>query len=262
MEDISGYQEISVAGVKRTRTQETKKQVKKSKPNKKESETKLQLAKNSPPQAGTRPIVQMYHLVPGQRRFCIQTMFDTGTAIPIISFQFITECNLPMITCEVPLRINGADGCPLTGAGEAFTHSLMLQYKRHFIRETFEIMPLESETDIILPCSWIAKHQPNKVWGKPEEITLDSEFCRQYCTKAAAQEFSLTMDKDILHHYDATVISYVALVNPDMAEVNPTTILPERFQQYVKVLGKELADKLPDHEPYDHAIDLTDAKQP
>jgi hypothetical protein len=48
-EDGSGYQEISVARVKCTKPQETKKQVKDSKPNKKESKTKLQLAKNSPP---------------------------------------------------------------------------------------------------------------------------------------------------------------------------------------------------------------------
>jgi hypothetical protein len=151
-EDVSGSQRISVAGVKRTKTQENQKQSKKSKPNKKEYETKLQLAKNSLPRAGARPIVQMYLSVPEQRMFCVRTMFDTGAAIPIISSKFIMECNLPMITRDVPLRINGADGCPLSGAGEAFTHSLLLQYKRHYTRETFEIMPLESETDIILPC--------------------------------------------------------------------------------------------------------------
>jgi hypothetical protein len=69
------------------------------------------------------------------------------------------------------------------------------------------------------------------------------------------------MDKDILYHYDATEIGYVASVNPDTAEVDPTTIIPETFQQYIKVLGKELADKLPHHKPYDHAIDLKDGEQ-
>jgi hypothetical protein len=49
MEDISGLQKISVAGVKRTKLQGNQKQSKRSKPNKKESEMKLQLAKNSPP---------------------------------------------------------------------------------------------------------------------------------------------------------------------------------------------------------------------
>jgi hypothetical protein len=69
------------------------------------------------------------------------------------------------------------------------------------------------------------------------------------------------MDKDILHHYDATVISYIALVNPDPAKVDPTTTIPEKFQQYVKVLGKVLTDKLRNHKPYDYAIDLKDGEQ-
>jgi hypothetical protein len=123
-------------------------------------------------------------------------------------------------------------------------------------------MPLESEMDILLLCWWMAKHQPNRFWGKPQEITLDSEFCRHNCTRAAAQEFSLTMDEDILHHYNATVIGYVASVNPDAAEVDSVTIIPETFQQYVNVLGKELADKLPDHKPYNHTIDPKDGEQP
>jgi hypothetical protein len=69
------------------------------------------------------------------------------------------------------------------------------------------------------------------------------------------------MDKDILYHYNATVIRYVASVNLDLAEVDLVTIIPETFQQYVKVLGKELIDKLPNHKPYDHAIDLKDGQQ-
>jgi hypothetical protein len=189
-------------------------------------------------------------------------IFDTGVAIPIISSKFITEHNLPMITHNRPLRINGADGCPLSGVGEAFTHSLLLQYKQHYMRETFEVMPLELEMDIILPYWWMAKHQPNRFWGKPEEITLDSEFCRHNCTRAAIQEFSLTMDKDILYYYNAMVISYIALVNPDLAEIDLTTIILEKFQQYINVLSKELTDKLPNHKPYNHAIDLKDSEQP
>jgi hypothetical protein len=79
-------------------------------------------------------------------------MFNTGAAITIISSKFIVEYNLPMITCNRPLRINGADSCPLSGAGEAFTHSLLLWHKQHYMRETFDVMPLESEMDIILLC--------------------------------------------------------------------------------------------------------------
>jgi hypothetical protein len=106
-EDISGLQRISVARVKRTKTQGNQKQSKKSKPNKKESEMKLQLAENSLPQASAQPIVQMYLSVPGQKKFCARMIFDTGAAIPIISSKFIAGHNLPMITCDRLLRING-----------------------------------------------------------------------------------------------------------------------------------------------------------
>jgi hypothetical protein len=94
----------------------------------------------------------MYISVHGQWRFYARTMFDMGAAIPIISSTFIKQHNLPTINRDTPLRINGADGCAMTGAGEVFTHSLMLEYKQHVMRETFEVMPLEGETDIILPC--------------------------------------------------------------------------------------------------------------
>jgi hypothetical protein len=91
---------------------------------------------------------------------------------------------------------------------------------------------------------------------------LDLEFCKQHCTKVAAPEFSLCLDQEILYDYDTTVIGYVASITKDMVEVDPATIIPEKFQQYCKVLGKELADKLPDHKPYDHAIDLEPGEQP
>jgi hypothetical protein len=136
----------------------------------------------------------MYIVVPGQKAFHAWTMFDTGPVVPIISSTFIEQHSLPTINQDTPLRINGADGCAMPGAGEVFTQSLMLEYKRRFIRETFEVMPLDGETDIILPCQWMAKHQPSKFWGKPEEIMLDSKFCKQHCTKAAVQEFSLSLD--------------------------------------------------------------------
>jgi hypothetical protein len=64
----------------------------------------------------------------------------------------------------------------------------------------------------------------------------------------------------ILHHYEAAVISYVASVNPDPAEIDLTTIIPETLQQYVKVLGKELTDRLPNYKPYNDVIDLKNGK--
>jgi hypothetical protein len=127
----------------------------------------------------------MYISVHGQKAFCAQTMFDTRAAVPIFSSTFIEQHSLPTINRDIPLRINGADSCAIPRAREAFTHSLILKYKQYFMRETFEVIPLDGETDIILPCWWMVKHQPSIFWGKPKEIVLDSKFCKQHYTKAA-----------------------------------------------------------------------------
>jgi hypothetical protein len=156
-------------------------------------------------------------------------MFDTRAAVPIISSIFTEQHSLRTINRDIPLRINGADSCAMPGAREAFTHSLILKYKRHFTRETCDVMPLDGEIDIILPCWWMVKYQPSKFWGKLEEILLDSKFCTPYCTKAVAQEFSVSLDQQILYNYDATVIGYVATITKDTAEVDPATIIPEMF---------------------------------
>jgi hypothetical protein len=103
--------------------------VKKIKPNKKENEARIQLAQGTPPRSEARPIVKMYISVPGQQRFGVRTMFNTGAAIPIISSTFIQQNGLHTINRDIPLWINGADCCAMPGAGEAFTHSPMLKYK-------------------------------------------------------------------------------------------------------------------------------------
>jgi hypothetical protein len=147
-----------VLGVKCTKAQKTQKQAKKSKPNKKEHRAKIQLVHNTLPWSAAWPIVIMYISVTGQKAFHTWTMFDTGSAVPIISSTFIRQHSLPTINRDTPLRINGTDGCAMPGAGEAFTHLLMLEYKWHFMRETLDVMPLHGETDIILPCWWMVKH--------------------------------------------------------------------------------------------------------
>jgi hypothetical protein len=62
----------------------------------------------------------------------------------------------------------------MSGAREVLTYSLILEYKQYFMRETFEVIPLDREIDIILLCSWMVKHQPSIFLGKPKEIVLDS----------------------------------------------------------------------------------------
>jgi len=54
----------------------------------------------------------------------------------------------------------------------------------------------------------------------------------------------------------AQLIGYVSAV----ASENPLDRVPEEFHEYVGVMGKELADALPEHRPYDCKIDLREGE--
>ena len=46
-------------------------------------------------------------------------------------------------------------GREVPGAGEFFTSPLMLQHRLHYTRLSFEVAPLASDYDIILPRWWL-----------------------------------------------------------------------------------------------------------
>jgi len=62
----------------------------------------------------------------------------------------------------------------------------------------------------------------------------------------------LTWDEDVCLDTTACVIGYVSGVSSE----DPLEQVPMEFRQYLGVMGKELADALPEHHSYDCKIDL------
>ena len=59
-----------------------------------------------------------------------------------------------------------------------------------------------------------------------------------------------------------------AIITPEELEayqqsknIDPTTLLPERYQEYLHVFSKKKADTLPKHRPQDHTIYLKEGAQ-
>jgi len=72
------------------------------------------------------------------------------------------------------------------------------------------------------------------------------------CTWHETGPFSLTWDESIATNHNARVIGYVSAVR----EEDPLKAVPIEFHQYLGIMGKEAADALPEHQPYDCKIDL------
>jgi hypothetical protein len=142
----------------------------------------------------------------------------------------------------------------VTGAGEAYSAPLLLQHMKHYTREVFEIAPQESGVDIFLPYWWIANQAPQGPWDSPT-LRFDSSYCQENCTKTSISEFPLQLDQTVLQHPEAQIIGYISAVSND-----PCALVSEQFHQFLDVMGKEIADALPEHRPYDHAIQLKEGE--
>jgi len=156
-----------------------------------------------------------------------------------------------MLKHDLMIRIENYTGQNVEEAGIFYTKPLLLQHRRHFSREAFEVTPMEPEVDIFLPFWWISKHAPQGIW-ELEEIRFNSPGCQETCTRYEQEEFSLTWDEKVAQDPTARIIGHISAATDGDALAN----VPGEFKPYLGIMSKEAADGLPQHRPYDCKIEL------
>jgi hypothetical protein len=96
----------------------------------------------------------------------VQVLLDTGSTVALLDKDFALKYKIPMIKRDTPLQIHNFSNEVVIGAGEFFIVPFMLQHKKHFAAESFEVIPLDSDCYIILAYWWMAKHQPCNMWAE------------------------------------------------------------------------------------------------
>ena len=72
----------------------------------------------------------------------------------------------------------------MPGAGEYFTSPLLIQYRKHYTRESFEVAPMADDYEAILPNWWLTAHQPlNFLSRHNKRLSFSSSHCQRNCTK-------------------------------------------------------------------------------
>jgi len=201
------------------------------------------------PHSGTRPVINMI-LHHNDRRHQIKALLDTGCSIALINQQTVNQWELGTKKHARERHIENYTGERVSGAGQFYTAPLLLQHRKHYSEESFEVSPMEQGIDIFLPYSWIANLPPQGAW-KTEEIRFNSTQCMDSCTKYETNQFSLTWDETVASDPEALLLGYASAVTED-----PFRAVPEEFRQYTGIMGKEAADRLLEHKPYDCKIDL------
>ena len=87
-------------------------------------------------------------------------------------------------------------------------------------------------------------------------MRFSSPQCLSNCTKFETAEFSLSWDDSILQNTEARTIGYVSAIEGG----NPLDLVPSEFRQHLEIMGKEIAEKLPEHRPYDCKIELKEGE--
>jgi len=139
----------------------------------------------------------------------------------------------------------------MEGAGEFYTDRLVLQHPRHFSREVMEVAPMDKEIDIFLPYWWIAKHPAQGAWEN-REVRFNSLHCLEKCTRYETNNWELLWDETVCYDDNFRCLDYISAITQE----DPLDKVPLEFRQYMNELGKEMADTLPKHLPYDFKIEL------
>jgi len=185
------------------------------------------------------------------RKHQIQVLLDTGCSVALLNNHTVEKLDITKKEHRRAHTIESYMGESVKGAGQYYTDPILLQHRRHYSKGTFEISPMETGIDAFLPFEWITAHPPQEAWTN-EEVRFNSAECIRKCTRYETNSFSLTWDESIATNPSAQVIGYVSAA----AEEDPLKAVPMEFRQYLGIRGKEAADALPEHRPYDCKIDL------
>lgn len=183
----------------------------------------------------------------------VRVLLDTGSSVPIMSVSLARKWKLPLVRRQQAREIWSFDMTKVKEGGRYYTEPLVLRHQQdHYTKLTFECSPLDSECDVILPHWWLQEHQPAGYFDNVQKLQFPSEYCQRHCTS----QVLLTEPRSSKGPSPAVVASIQEATQQALSKV------PERFREFLPIMSKQAAQRLPDHQPWDHSIDLMEGKNP
>ena len=202
------------------------------------------------PVSGRHLVIRMV-LHQDKERHQIRVLLDTSYSIALINQPTVEKLGIQKHNHKNTCSIKSYTGESVGGVGQFYTAPMLLQHRRHYSREKFEISPMDVDIDAFLPFEWISAHPPQGVWTD-KEIRFNSIGCLTNCTQYEMNKFSLTWDDSVTTNPTLRLIGYVSTVS----EEDPLEAVPREFRQHRGIMGKEVAEALPKHRRYNCKIDL------
>ena len=204
----------------------------------------------------------------------VAAMIDSGATGVFISAAFVRRNNVVTKPLKHPIVLYNIDGT-LNKAG-TITHVARLRLQVGSFDELVEFLVTNISTeDVILGIPWLREVNPQINWregkitfnGEPEEVlpedgNLESPFQKIGGTRKLRREWK---KRGVLEDVSEELwccagVTYstqlAAQAHQTKAKKTFEEMVPEAYRDFAKVFSEAESERLPEHRPWDHAIDL------
>ena len=205
------------------------------------------------PRSGSVPVITMIvHL--GEKEEVLRILLDTGSTVPLLSRKIAQTKQIPVAEQPSIRPIQDYAGQEVEGAGQWYTAPLILQHRQHFSRVSFEVAPLASDYDAILPRLWLAKHICDLL-ASNGRIKFTSADCQRKCTEENQTRFPILPTETGTKPRAGAAATEEEL----QAAINR---VPRAYAEFISIMTTKASLELPQHSAYNHAIDFKDGTTP
>lgn len=210
-------------------------------------------------------------------------LLDSGSEANLVSQKFIKQMNLPTPTMSNTKKLITIDGRRVQTYG---VHLLNFEItdrlgRTRFFKDTF--LACDCENTFVLGMPWLSLANPDIDWTTKEKNHLQwQEYNAQVALETTrrveltdAETFAeaamdLTNRVYVMHvkHVptESTTTTGEVVSSMDIKQrdydKNPKVVLPSEYEDLAEVFSEADVNRLSDHGPHDHAIDLIDERQP
>lgn len=207
------------------------------------------------------------------RSLVIPAMIDSGATATFISSKFACDNNMMQRPLNKIIGLRNIDGS--NNKAGSITHFVRLQLTLGDHTENVEFLVTDiGPEDMILGLPWLTRINPIINWTKGEmTLPVSSEEADDLFSRIKANRLERRqwIKAGIIHHSDDEVWScagftYSTKLAVDALKDKPkksfNELVPSEYHVHAKVFSEEESHRLPKHQPWDHAIDLSpDAPQ-
>lgn len=211
------------------------------------------------------------------RPISTEALLDSGASACFMDADFARAHSIPLVTKEEPLKIEVIDGREIaSGIVNEETVPVKLRIAEQEEQLTFNVIS-SPHHPLILGLSWFKYHNPDVDWrtgkitfrrNKDEKIQATTTSVPAPITQttpgnssASAARISFLSAEPFLKEARQNQ-AYMAFAVPKQ-ENNPAQVsLPKKYVEFADVFDERNANLLPEHRPYDCAIELEPGTQP